>query len=122
MDRVKAYAAWMGQLVVKALLVAALVLAVAAAYQLTRGGWDTAQFAASAINLGFVVAGIGGLLGIGRGLGLGTNPQYQMARTAGATSGEERARQDFAAGQPPVPFMLTIITGGGLAMVIGFLL
>jgi hypothetical protein len=58
---------------------------------------------------------------LGRGL-LGTNPQYQLARTAGVTSGEERARQDFAAGQPPVPFMLTIIAGGVLAMAIGFLL
>ena len=32
------------------------------------------------------------------------------------------ARQDFAAGQPPAPLMLTLMTGGIVAMVIGFLL
>jgi hypothetical protein len=80
------------------------------------------RFAESAINLGFVVTGLGGVVGIGRGLGLGTNPQYQTARTAGMATGEERARQDFAAGQPPAPFMLALISGGILAMVIGFLL
>jgi hypothetical protein len=122
MARVNAYAAWAGQLIIKGLLVAALVLAAAAGIQLARGGWDTAQFAESAINLGFVVAGLGALLGVGRGLGLGTNPQYQLARTAGAATGEERARQDFAAGQPPVPVMLTLMTGGILAMVVGLLL
>jgi hypothetical protein len=122
MSRVKAYAAWVGQFAVKGLAVAGLILAAAAVWQLTRGHWDTERFAASAVNLGFVVTGIGALFGVGRGLGLGTNPQYQVARTAGAATGEERARQDFAAGQPPVPFMLVVITGGILAMVIGFVL
>jgi hypothetical protein len=119
MARAKALAAWIGQLAANGLVVTGLILAVAALFQWARGGWDTARYAESAINLGFVVAGLGALVGIGRGWG---TPQYQAARTAGGTSGEERARQDFAAAQPPVPFMLTMMTGGLLAMAVGFLL
>jgi hypothetical protein len=115
----KAVAGWLGQLVISSVVVAAVILAVAAGLEWLGGGWDTAQFAKNAINLGFVVIGLGAVVGIGRGWG---SPQYQAARTAGMATGEERARQDFAAGQPPVPFMLALIAGGILAMVIGFLL
>jgi hypothetical protein len=122
MTRLKAYLAWFGGLAARAVGVGAAILILAAAVPLLSGGWDRARVGETAINLGFVVTGLGALLGLGRGLGLGTNPQYQAARTAGQASGEERARQDFAMSQPPAPLMLVIVLGGVLAMVAGFLL
>lgn len=122
MTSLQGFARSIRRLALRALLVCAGILLVSAAVPLLRGSLTLQSFVNTALSWGFVVAAIGALLGVGRSVGMGTNPQYQFARTAGEATGEERARQDFTTGQPPIPFMLVLIAGGILAMLIGLLL
>jgi hypothetical protein len=113
--------AFAGRLILRGVVLGAALLAASALYSLVAGGWNAVRFADTAMTLGMFAMAFGALFAVGRGFGMGTHPQYQVARTAGATTGEQRASQDYQGGQPPVPFMLTLIAGGIVTLVVGAL-
>jgi hypothetical protein len=116
MATVQGYARFFGRLVLRVLLVSVVILAIASAYCLSTGGWTVLRFVDTASTLGLVTTALGALSGVGSAQ-LGSNATYQVARTAGAASGGDRASQDFHDSEKRIGFTW-LMAGGGLMAIL----
>jgi hypothetical protein len=116
MNAYSAYARFFGRLVSRVLLVSAVVLVAAGAYCLLTGGWTVLRFVDAAGTLGLVTAGLGALSSVGSAQ-LGSPSTYQVARTASAASGANRASQDFRDSEKRIGFTW-LMAGGGLVAIL----
>ncbi len=110
------YSRFFGRLVLRVLLVSVVILAVASAYCLLSGGWTVLRFVDTAGTLGLVTAGLGALSSVGSAQ-LGSHATYQVARTASAASGGDRARQDYRDSEKRIGFTW-LMAGGGLMAIL----
>lgn len=119
MAALRDYARFIGVLAAKMAVVGAVVLALSAVYCILTGGLTAKRFSDTAMTAGLLTTALGAVA-TGGSARLGTQPTYQAARTAGASSGAGRGRQDFQDSEKRIGFTWLMLGGGVVAMLAAF--
>jgi hypothetical protein len=121
MEVLKQAIQFIGRLAASGAGVAAVILLLAGGTCLWRGGCTLVGWADTVIDLSLLAAAAGALAVMGSAM-LGSNPNYQVARTASATPSAERTQEEVRTSAGRLSCTLLLAAGGIEAAAIGFLI